>query len=105
MMIGGLAPLLLGGLVWAYPVRSQQLSPTPPMGWNSWYALHTNISDAAVREAADVLVSSGLRDKGYVYVNLDAWSMGCRPVQSRRSPSGCRFLKCPTHPSTAPASN
>ena len=47
------------------------------MGWNSWYALHTNVSDTAIREAADALVASGLRDKGYVYVNLDdGWEGG-----------------------------
>lgn len=56
---------------------SQELAATPPMGWNSWYAFHTEISDEAIRRAADALVSSGLRDRGYTYVNLDdGWEGG-----------------------------
>src|SRR6185437_4554043 len=44
---------------------------TPPMGWNSWNFFADKVSDADVRAAADALVSSGMRDAGYVYVNID----------------------------------
>lgn len=55
----------------------QQFALTPPVGWNSWYAFHTDISDTTIRRAADALVSSGLRDRGYTYVNLDdGWEGG-----------------------------
>ena len=50
-------------------VRS--VSPIPPMGWNSWNHFAEKVSDADVRAAADALVSSGMRDAGYVYVNTD----------------------------------
>jgi alpha-galactosidase len=41
------------------------------MGWNSWNHFHRNIDDATVRAQADAMVTSGLRDAGYVYVNID----------------------------------
>lgn len=44
---------------------------TPPMGWNSWYVHGCNISDQKIRQAADLLVSTGLAAHGYNYVNID----------------------------------
>lgn len=44
---------------------------TPPMGWNHWYAHYDRITDAMMREAADIMVSSGMADVGYQYVNID----------------------------------
>jgi alpha-galactosidase len=50
------------------------LAATPPMGWNSWNWFAEKVTDKDVRQAADLLVSSGMRDAGYVYVNIDdAW--------------------------------
>ena len=44
------------------------------MGWNSWNWFAEKVTDKDVRQAADLLVSSGMRDAGYVYVNIDdAW--------------------------------
>lgn len=54
--------------------QSTQLAATPPMGWNSWNHFATKVTDADVRATADILVSSGMRDAGYIYVNIDdAW--------------------------------
>ena len=55
------------------------LAKTPPMGWNSWNKFHTKIDDKTVREIADALVSSGMRDAGYVFINIDdgwQWKRG-----------------------------
>jgi alpha-galactosidase len=41
------------------------------MGWNHWYAHYDRITDQMVREAADVMISSGMADVGYQYVNID----------------------------------
>ena len=41
------------------------------MGWNSWNHFAEHVTDADVRSAADQIVSSGMRDAGYVYVNVD----------------------------------
>eukprot|EP01042_Synura_sphagnicola_P019301 gene19301-24426_t len=53
-------------------------APTPPMGWSSWNKFATDIDDKTVRQIADALVSSGLRDAGYVYVNIDDGWQGAR---------------------------
>jgi alpha-galactosidase len=47
------------------------LASTPPMGWNSWNKFAEKIDDKTVREIADAMVSSGMKDAGYVYVNID----------------------------------
>ena len=54
---------------------------TPPMGWNSWNHFAGKVTDADVRATADVLVSSGMRDAGYVYVNIDDTWEGKRDAQ------------------------
>lgn len=50
---------------------AQQLAATPPMGWNSWNHFARKIDDATVRAQADAMVSSGMLDAGYVYINID----------------------------------
>jgi alpha-galactosidase len=47
------------------------LALTPPMGWNSWNHFAGRIDDKTVRAQADAMVSSGLKDAGYVYINID----------------------------------
>jgi alpha-galactosidase len=41
------------------------------MGWSSWYTAHTDVSDALMRAQADALLSTGLADHGYSYINID----------------------------------
>ena len=52
-------------------ISGDKLALTPPMGWNHWYAHYDRITDAMMREAADVMISSGMADAGYQYVNID----------------------------------
>jgi alpha-galactosidase len=47
------------------------LALTPPMGWNDWYTHFGNITDAKIRQSADLVESSGMADVGYQYVNID----------------------------------
>lgn len=47
------------------------LAPTPPMGWNSWNKFGCNVSEAMIREMADAMVSSGMKDAGYQYIVID----------------------------------
>ncbi len=47
------------------------LALTPPMGFNDWYAFYDRVTDQTMRHAADNLVSSGMADVGYQYVNID----------------------------------
>lgn len=52
-------------------VAGDRLALTPPMGWNDWYTHYDRITDRLVREAADAMISSGMADYGYQYVNID----------------------------------
>jgi alpha-galactosidase len=47
------------------------VAATPPMGWNSWNHFAERVDDATIRATANALVSTGLRDAGYVYLNID----------------------------------
>jgi alpha-galactosidase len=47
------------------------LGKTPPMGWNSWNRFGCGISEALIKQTADLMVSTGLAAKGYRYINLD----------------------------------
>jgi alpha-galactosidase len=58
-----------------------KLAPTPPMGWNSWNHFNKQIDDATIRAQADAMVSSGMRDAGYMYVNIDDTWEGERDTQ------------------------
>ncbi|MCV9933552.1 glycoside hydrolase family 27 protein [Flavobacterium sp. LS1R47] len=51
--------------------KTDNLVLTPPMGWNSWNTFHTDIDEKMVMETADILVSSGMKDAGYIYLVLD----------------------------------
>jgi alpha-galactosidase len=52
-------------------IAGDQLALTPPMGYNHWYAHYDRITDQMMREAADVMIKSGMADVGYQYVNID----------------------------------
>ncbi|HEY4356574.1 MAG TPA: glycoside hydrolase family 27 protein [Acidobacteriaceae bacterium] len=49
----------------------QTLAATPPMGWNSWNHFRAQVDDATIRAQAEAMVSSGMRDAGYTYINID----------------------------------
>ncbi|HET6215976.1 MAG TPA: glycoside hydrolase family 27 protein [Acidobacteriaceae bacterium] len=51
--------------------QSSALVATPPMGWSSWNHFGGKVNDADIRAAADTMVANGMRDAGYVYINID----------------------------------
>ena len=63
------------------PAQSQKLAATPPMGWNSWNYFAGRVTDKDIRDTADLLVSTGMRDAGYIYVNIDDTWEGERDAQ------------------------
>jgi alpha-galactosidase len=63
------------------------LAKTPPMGWNSWNKFRAQVEDKNVREMADAIVSSGMRDAGYIYVNIDDTWQGQRDAQGVLQPN------------------
>jgi alpha-galactosidase len=57
------------------------LARTPPMGWNSWNFFARRIDDKAVRGMADAMASNGMKEAGYVYINIDDTWEGTRDPQ------------------------
>ena len=57
------------------------LGRTPARGWNAWNSIRCEgLNEKLIREVADAMVSSGLRDAGYTYVNIDdCWMVRTRP--------------------------
>src|SRR5580693_7667463 len=47
------------------------VAATPPMGWNSWNFFAERVTDKDIRSAADQIVATGMKDAGYIYVNID----------------------------------
>ncbi len=83
------------------PLSAQKfegLAKTPPMGWNSWNKFACNIDESLIKGVADAMVETGLRDAGYVYLNLDdCWhgqrdSLGFIQADPVRFPSGIKAL-------------
>jgi len=57
-------------------VCGDTLALTPHMGWNSWYVWENHVTDKIMRDAADAMVASGMKDHGYMYVNIDdCWAV------------------------------
>ncbi|HYK89630.1 MAG TPA: putative Ig domain-containing protein [Acidobacteriota bacterium] len=57
-------------------VCGDTLALTPHMGWNSWYVWENHVTDKIIRDAADAMVSSGMINHGYMYVNIDdCWAV------------------------------
>src|ERR687892_398056 len=87
---------LLTLLLTAAPAGAQrpfpELAQTPPMGWNDWYTFFCNIDEQLIKQTADAMVASGMRDAGYEYVNLDdCWMAPERDAQGRLQADPERF--------------
>jgi alpha-galactosidase len=65
-----------------------KVAATPPMGWNSWNHFAAKVDDATIRAQADAMVTSGMRDVGYIYVNIDDTWEGERDAQGFIHPNG-----------------
>jgi len=71
---------------------SSQLAATPPMGFNTWNAFGCHINESTVRQIADTMVASGLRNAGYNYVNVDdCWGAPNRNSSGKLVANHARF--------------
>jgi alpha-galactosidase len=52
-------------------ICGDRIALTPPMGWNSWNCFAGAVSADKVKRAADAMVSSGLINHGWTYINVD----------------------------------
>lgn len=74
----------------AYPLDNR-LARTPPMGWNSWNKFACDVNEQLIKEMADAMVTSGMKDAGYVFLVIDdCWQIG-RDAQGNILPDPQRF--------------
>jgi len=93
------AGLVAASLAWPAPAGAAPqgrppvtLAPTPPMGFNNWNAFGCDVSETLIKQTADVMVSSGLKAAGYVYVNIDdCWALRERDADGRLVPDPVKF--------------
>ena len=78
IIISMLAPLWLCFATGAAAQKFEGLAMTPPMGWNHWnYYTCDGINEQVVRETADAMVASGMKEVGYEYIVIDdCWQVG-----------------------------
>src|SRR3954469_17772435 len=83
--IDGLMKITLAFVLLFVAFRSAQanseiLAATPPMGWEAWNYAGASCSatnETTIREMADAMVASGMKDAGYEYIRLDeCWTGG-----------------------------
>jgi alpha-galactosidase len=70
-----------------FAAGADNVALTPIMGWNPWYVWGCQIDDKKIRQAADLLVSTGLAAHGYNYINLDDCWAGGRNAQGEIVPN------------------
>ncbi|MFD0474503.1 glycoside hydrolase family 27 protein [Nonomuraea thailandensis] len=92
---------LTAGVGPVLPARALEngVGRTPPMGWNTWNTFGCDINETLIKQTADALVSSGMRDLGYQYVVVDdCWfdphrdPAGNLQANPSRFPSGMKAL-------------
>jgi alpha-galactosidase len=67
-------------------VVGDTLTLTPPLGWNSWNCFAEKVDAAKIRMATDAMVSSGLIEHGWAYINIDdTWQAGRDPAGNIQS--------------------
>ena len=82
----------------AFGQKFPDLALTPPMGWNSWNKFADKVNEDLIRQTADAMVSSGMKDAGYEFINIDdTWegerdSLGFIQPDPRKFPSGMKAL-------------
>jgi len=92
-----LSAVFLSGAA-AHAQKNPDLALTPPMGWNSWNTFACDVDEKMIRDMADAMVASGMKDAGYEYINIDdCWhgerdANGRIQVNKKTFPSGMKAL-------------
>jgi alpha-galactosidase len=81
--------LAVAVLILWFPSAAQEanLARTPPMGWNSWNHFAERVDDQTIRAQAEAMVARGMKDAGYVYVNIDDTWEGQRDARGFIQPN------------------
>ncbi len=61
------------------------------MGWNSWNKFACNVSEDLIRQTADAMITSGMKEAGYQYVLIDDCWQSSRDSQGNIVPDAARF--------------
>lgn len=81
----------------------EDLGRTPQMGWSTWNKFQGNINEEIIKQIADAMVETGLRDAGYTYINIDDCWHGTRDADGflqsdpERFPHGIKYLSDYVH--------
>ncbi len=95
--------MLLSCSIGAKAQKFDHLADTPAMGWNSWNKYQCNINEDLIKGIVDAMESTGLKDAGYQYVNLDDGWHGQRDADgfiqcdAKKFPSGMKALSDYAH--------
>lgn len=90
--------LVLFATTHAIAQKFDGLAMTPPMGWNSWNDFGCDVSEDMIKDMADAMVASGMKDAGYEYIVIDdCWhgerdSLGFIHANPEHFPSGIKAL-------------
>ena len=64
----------------------------PIMGWSSWNHFRVNINEVLIREQADAMVASGMKDAGYRFINIDDGYFGGRDEEGNLYGHDVKFV-------------
>ncbi len=72
-------------------VCGDRIALTPPLGWNSWNCWAHAVDQDKVLRSARGMVSSGLSQHGWTYINIDDTWQGARPAPTHALQANERF--------------
>ncbi|MBE6542907.1 MAG: hypothetical protein E7675_00760 [Ruminococcaceae bacterium] len=102
-LVSMILPLAPASLVTSYADDEVNSRKTPIMGWASWNAYRTDITEESILSQAIKLKELGLQELGYVFVNVDdGWQNGRGEdglvnINTTRFPSGMKALADTLH--------
>ena len=71
---------------------AQERAFLPPlMGWSSWNTYFVDINEELIKKQADAMISTGLKDAGYCYINIDDGFFGYRDAEGKMTYNAERF--------------
>jgi alpha-galactosidase len=83
--------IVCAGCLSAEGQKYEQLALTPQMGWNSWNKFQGKVSEDLIRQIADAMVTNGMKEAGYQYVNIDDLWQGERDAEGNITADPTRF--------------
>lgn len=92
-----LIPALLLGMASLNAAAQPAAIEPPVMGWSSWNTYRIHINEDLIKRQADAMVDRGLKDAGYLFINVDDGFFGHRDENGKLQTHPERFpngLKC-----------